>query len=166
MALTQMIATKAKALGMKIQYHNRNRLPAEKEAAAGNAEYVSFDELLATSDIISLNLPLNPTTRHIISQKEFEGMKDQVIIVNTARGALIDEDALVDALESGKVRSVGLDVYENEPRIHPALVQNDRVVLLPHMGTHTRETHKKMEIMVIENIRAAILEGRLLNPVN
>jgi len=92
-------------------------------------------------------------------------MKDGVVIINTARGALINEAALVDALERGKVRSAGLDVYEEEPKIHPGLLQNERVVLLPHMGTHTLETHKTMEIMVVNNIRAAITEGRLLNPV-
>jgi D-3-phosphoglycerate dehydrogenase len=85
---------------MKIIYHNRNRLPPKLEGAA---DYVSFDALLSTSDIISLNLSLNPTTRHIIGAPEFARMKDGVVIVNTARGALIDEKALVDALDSGKV---------------------------------------------------------------
>lgn len=151
---------------MRIQYHNRNRLPPKQEEAAGYAKYVTFDELLSTSDVISLSLPLNPTTRHIISYPEFSKMKDGIVIVNTARGALINEAALVDALEKGKVGSAGLDVYEDEPNIHPSLLQNERVLLLPHMGTHTRETHKTMEVMVIRNIRAAIAEGRLLNPVN
>lgn len=95
------MATRAKAFGMKIQYHNRSRLPAELEAGA---TYVSFDELLANSDVFSLNLALNPSTRHIIGATEFSKMKDGVVIVNTARGALIDENALVAALDSGKVR--------------------------------------------------------------
>jgi D-3-phosphoglycerate dehydrogenase len=95
------MATRAKAFGMKIQYHNRTRLPAELEAGA---TYVSFDELLANSDVFSLNLALNPSTRHIIGATEFGKMKDGVVIVNTARGALIDENALVAALDSGKVR--------------------------------------------------------------
>lgn len=86
---------------MKIYYHNRNRLPANQE---GNATYVSFDELLAKSDVLSLNLALNSSTRHIIGAPEFQKMKDGVVIVNTARGALIDEKALVSALDSGKVR--------------------------------------------------------------
>ena len=160
------MATKAKALGMQIYYHNRNRLSPDQEEASGNAKYVGFNELLANSDVISLNLPLNQTTWHIISYAEIAKMKDGVIIVNTGRGALINEAALVDALEKGKVKSVGLDVYEDEPKIHPGLLQNENVLLLPHMGTHTRETHKMMEIMVINNLRAAITEGRLLNPVN
>jgi glyoxylate reductase len=160
------MAVKATFLGMKIQYYNRNRLTPDEEKAAGNAQYVSFEELLATSDVLSLNLPLNSTTRHIISHAEFAKMKDGVVIVNTARGAVMNEAALVDALESGKVKSAGLDVFENEPNIHPALVKNKSVLLLPHMGTHTRETHKTMEGMVVDNIRSAITKGELLNPVN
>ncbi|KAJ5767288.1 uncharacterized protein N7511_004904 [Penicillium nucicola] len=145
------MAIRAKAFGMKIQYHNRSRLPAELEAGA---TYVSFDELLANADVLSLNLALNASTRHIIGATEFEKMKDGVVIVNTARGALIDEKALVAALESGKVRSAGLDVYECEPEIEPGLVSNPRVMLLPHIGTMTYETQKEMEILVLDNLRA------------
>lgn len=94
------MAIRAKAFGMKIQYHNRSRLPADLEVGA---TYVSFDELLASSDVLSLNLALNASTRHIIGATEFTKMKDGVVIVNTARGALIDEKALVAALDSGKV---------------------------------------------------------------
>lgn len=94
------MATRAKAFGMKIQYHNRSRLPADLEAGA---TYVSFDELLASSDVLSLNLALNASTRHIIGATEFGKMKDGVVIVNTARGALMDEKALVAAIDSGKV---------------------------------------------------------------
>ena len=151
---------------MEIQYYKRNQLSPEQEKSAGHAKYVPFEELLATSDILSLNLPLNPSTRRIISYAEFSKMKDGVVIINTARGAIMDEIALVDALESGKVASTGLDVYEDEPTINPGLINNGRVLLLPHMGTHTRETHTTMEIMVINNIRAAITTGELLNPVN
>lgn len=97
------MANRAKAFGMTIQYHNRNRLSPELE---NGAKYVSFDELLASSDVFSLNLALNPSTRHIIGAKELSKMKDGVVIVNTARGALIDEKALVAALESGKVGSI------------------------------------------------------------
>lgn len=96
----QEMAIRAKAFGMKIQYHNRSRLPAELEAGA---TYVSFDKLLANADVLSLNLALNASTRHIIGAPEFTKMKDGVVIVNTARGALIDEKALVAALDSGKV---------------------------------------------------------------
>lgn len=94
------MANRARAFGMEIQYHNRSRLPENLEAGA---TYVSFDELLANSDVLSLNLALNASTRHIIGEPEFAKMKDGMVIVNTARGALIDEKALVKALESGKV---------------------------------------------------------------
>jgi len=160
------MAVRAITLGMKIQYYNRNRLSPEQEKAAGDAKYVSFDQLLATSDVLSLNLPLNPKTRHIISRAEFAKMKDGVVIVNTARGAVMDEAALVEALDSGKVASAGLDVYEDEPNIHPGLIKNENVLLVPHLGTHTYETQKAMEVLVIGNIRSAITKGKLLTPVN
>lgn len=100
----QEMANRARAFGMRIQYHNRSRLPADLEAGAA---YVSFDELLANADVLSLNLALNASTRHIIGEAEFRKMKEGVVIVNTARGALIDEKALVQALESGKVSCSG-----------------------------------------------------------
>ncbi|KAH0542742.1 hypothetical protein FGG08_002881 [Glutinoglossum americanum] len=176
---------KAEAFGMRIQYHNRRKLP---DGLSGGAKYVSFDELLATSDVISLNLPLNNPvllplltssgsqihtdehysdlvhqrqTRHIISTPEFEKMKDGVVIVNTARGAVIDEDALVKALDNGKVWSCGLDVYEEEPKIHPRLVANPHVMLVPHMGTWTVETQTAMEVCNIGNVRSALETGKL-----
>ena len=131
------VAHRAKAFGMKIQYHNRHQLPASEE---NGAKYVTFDELLKTSDVLSLNLALLPSTTHIIGKEQFNTMKDGVIIVNTARGAIIDEAALVDALESGKVFSAGLDVFEEEPKIHPGLLECENAVLLPHVGTATYET--------------------------
>ncbi|KAI5304772.1 hypothetical protein KEM56_005960 [Ascosphaera pollenicola] len=156
------VAKRAKAFDMKVIYHNRHRLPAEKECGA---EYVSFDELLARADVLSLNLSLNPSTKHIISTEEFKKMKDGVVIINTARGALIDEDALVKALDAGKIRSVGLDVYENEPSVHEGLLKNEKVMLLPHLGTGTWETQKKMEDLVLDNLREALEKGRLITPI-
>jgi len=153
---------KAEAFGMKITYHNRNKL---SEEMAGGAEYVSFDELLSTSDVLSLNLPLNKHTRHTISTKEFEKMKKGVVIINTARGAVMDEEALVKALDSGQVWSCGLDVYEDEPKIHPGLVANPHVLLLPHMGTWTVETQTAMEEWNIGNVRAVLEMGKLNNIV-
>ncbi|KAF4547407.1 D-isomer specific 2-hydroxyacid dehydrogenase-like protein 3 [Elsinoe fawcettii] len=147
------VAQRARAFGMRIQYHNRSRLDKELE---GDAEYVSFEDLLATSDVISLNLALNPSTTHIIGEKEFGKMKNGVVIVNTARGPIIDEAALVEALDSGKVFSAGLDVFEEEPKIHPGLLKNERAVLLPHIGTATWESQKDMELLVLENLRSAI----------
>ena len=136
------VALRALSLGMKIQYHNRTRLSLSLESLTPSisAKYISFSELISTSDVISVNLALTKETKHIISKKEFSMMKDDVVIVNTARGPCIDEGALVEALESGKVYSAGLDVYEDEPTVHPGLLGSDKVVLLPHIGTATFET--------------------------
>ncbi|KAM0458818.1 hypothetical protein ACHAPV_005807 [Trichoderma viride] len=152
------VATKARAFGMRIRYHNRHRLSPELE---DGAEYVDLETLYKESDVLSLNLPLNPSTRHSIAAPEFALMKPGIVIVNTARGAVMDEAALVDALASGKVSSVGLDVYENEPEIHPGLLANDNVLLVPHMGTWTQETQQKMEEWAIDNVRLAVTQGKL-----
>lgn len=128
------VAKRARAFGMQVQYHNRSPLPESE------AKYVGLDELLRTSDVVSLNVSLSPSTQQIISKPQLEKMKDGVVIVNTSRGKVIDEAALVDALNSGKVFSAGLDVYEEEPKIHPGLLNNESVVLLPHVATTTFET--------------------------
>ena len=133
------LALRAAPFNFQMQYHNRNPI-VHPSSNPTNATYVSFEELLRTSDIISIHLPLSDVTRGIIGQKEFQMMKDGVIIVNTARGAILDENALVDALNQGKVFSAGLDVYENEPDVHPGLIESDKVLLLPHVGTATVET--------------------------
>ncbi|KAF0315088.1 putative 2-hydroxyacid dehydrogenase [Colletotrichum sp. SAR11_59] len=151
---------KMEMFGMKIIYHNRS-----PSVLSDGAEYASFDELLARSDVLSLNLPLNANTRNIISTGEFEKMKDGIVIVNTARGGVLDEEALVKALDSGKVLSVGLDVYQSEPDIHPGLLSNPHVCMLPHMGTSTVETKTKMEECTISNVRSGILTGRLVTLV-
>lgn len=173
---------KCDAFGMKTIYHNRKQLSSD---AVGGARYVTFDDLLAQSDVLSLNLPLNvshalfflfsPTkplilapqknTRHIIGAPELKKMKKGAVIVNTARGAVIDEAALVDALKSGQIWSAGLDVYEAEPKIHPGLIDNPHVMLLPHMGTWTVETQTSMEKWNIGNVRLAIETGKLKSPV-
>lgn len=157
------VATRARAFGMKIQYYNRSRLSPELEQGA---KYVSFEELIRTSDVLSLNCSLRKETVGIIGKKEFEMMKDGVVIVNTARGKLVDEAALVDSLESGKVFSAGLDVYEEEPKVHEGLLNNPNVVLLPHIGTATKETQKNMELLVLENIESAVKKGVLITQVS
>ena len=154
------MAAKARAFGMRIQYHNRHRLPVDEEKSL-DAAYVSFDELLSTSDVLSLNLGLNPKTRHIIGAPEFGRMKAGIVIVNTARGPIMDEAALVEALKDGKVWGAGLDVFEEEPKIHPGLLNNEKVFVLPHMGTSTFETQKKMELLVLENLRMGVEEGKM-----
>lgn len=139
------MARKARAaFGMKIIYHNRRRLD---DAQADGAEYVSFEDLLRRSDVLSLNLPLNPKTRHMLSTREFALMKPTAVVVNTARGAVIDEAALVHALDNGIIAGAGLDVFEDEPKVHPGLLANDRVMLLPHLGTYTYETLVRAELI-------------------
>ncbi|PNS18068.1 hypothetical protein CAC42_4027 [Sphaceloma murrayae] len=156
------IATRARAFGMTIIYHNRNRLSPDLE---DGAQYVSFDELLQKSDVLSLNLALNKSTTHIIGREEFKKMKDGVVVVNTARGPIIDEAALVEALESGKVFSAGLDVFEEEPKIHEGLLKNQNAVLLPHIGTATWESQKDMELLVLSNLKSAVQGKGLITQV-
>ncbi|KAK1996124.1 D-isomer specific 2-hydroxyacid dehydrogenase [Colletotrichum falcatum] len=154
------VARKAAAFGMRVRYFNRSRLDPALEAECA-AAYVDFDTLLRESDVISLNLPLNAQTRHTISHAQFAQMKPGVVVVNTARGAVMDEAALVDALASGRVASAGLDVFEDEPEVHPGLLDNPNVLLVPHMGTWTLETSLKMEEWAIGNARRAVEQGRL-----
>jgi len=156
------VRDKARVFGMDVVYHSRRRLAADLE---GGAEYVCFEELLRRSDVLSLNLPLNKHTRHIISTDEFAKMKTGVVIVNTARGAVMDEDALVKALDSGHVFSCGLDVYEDEPAVHPGLAAHPNVMLVPHMGTWTVETQTKMEEWTIKNVRTVLEKRKLFSIV-
>ncbi|KAL4951219.1 D-isomer specific 2-hydroxyacid dehydrogenase [Aspergillus filifer] len=157
------IKKRCDAFGLKTVYHNRSQLPADQ---AASAEYVTFEKLLSESDIISVNVPLTAKTKHLIGPAELARMKAGVVIVNTARGAIIDEAALADALESGHVGAVGLDVYEKEPEIHEKLLRQERAIMVPHVGTHTAETLAKMETWAMENVRRAIVGEELLSPVS
>jgi len=156
------MAHRARSFGLSIIYHNRSRL---SPALENGAKYVSFNDLLAQSDILSLNLALNPKTKHIISAPQLSSCKPGVVIINTARGGLINEADLVAALESGHVSAVGLDVFEEEPKIHPGLIKNDRAFLLPHVGTMTVETQRDMELLVLKNLELSIDEGRLVTRI-
>ncbi|CZT06702.1 probable glyoxylate/hydroxypyruvate reductase (D-isomer-specific 2-hydroxy acid dehydrogenase superfamily) [Rhynchosporium agropyri] len=159
------VAVRGRAFGMKIQYHNRTRLSSSIEQSLG-ATYVSFEDLLKNADVLSLNCSLRKETVGIIGKKEFGMMKKGVVLVNTARGKLIDEAALVQALEDGSVWSAGLDVYEEEPKINEGLLKNPNVVLLPHIGTGTVETQRNMELLVLENIESAVKKGTLITQVS
>jgi glyoxylate reductase len=130
---------------MKVQYHNRHPLP---DSQAEGATYVSFDELISTSDVISLHLGLTHSNEHMISDKEFDKMKTGVVIVNTARGALIDEQALIRALDSGKVHSAGLDVFENQPHVDPRIVNNDNIIITPYIAAGTIETMVRLHVFI------------------
>lgn len=156
------IKARCDPFGLKTVYHNRNSLSAKQ---AAGAEYVSFDKLIEESDIISVNVPLNVNTRHLISAAVIGKMKRGVVIINTARGAIIDEAAMADALESNHIGAVGLDVYEKEPEINAKLLQQQRAFMVPHVGTHTTETLAKMETWAMENVRRAIAGEPLLSPV-
>ncbi|ANB15905.1 Gor1p [Sugiyamaella lignohabitans] len=160
----QAFRDKATVFGFsKILYHNRHRLSEEEEKGA---EYVSFDDLLAQSDVLSLNLPLNANTRGIICAETLCKCKEGVTIVNVGRGALINEADLVKALESGKVYSVGLDSYEEEPVINAGLLSNENVLLLPHIGTHSVETRREMELVTLRNLKSGLETGKLINLVS
>ncbi|TXT06066.1 hypothetical protein VHUM_03539 [Vanrija humicola] len=156
------LAKRAKALGMTIQYHNRSRLPEDLEQGA---KYVGREELIATSDVLSLNLPLNEATKHSIGAAELKAMKPTSILINTARGPVVDEPALIAALTTGDIAGAGLDVYENEPIIPTELLQHPRAICLPHIGTLSYETQKEMEAFCLRNIRAGLASGKLTTVV-
>lgn len=147
----QALARRAIASGMSIQYHNRNRLDKAIEKKY-NAQYVSKETLLREADYISLNAPSTEETIHMIGNKELEMMKKTAIFINTARGNMVDEVALSNALKENKILAAGLDVFENEPKILPELLELDNVVLAPHAGTKTMEARNEMGREVIQNI--------------
>lgn len=147
----------------KILYHNRTRLSEDIEKGAIYCKTIK--ELFESCDVLSISIPLNKNTKHIINKDTLEYMKDGVIIVNTARGPVIDEVALKEALKNGKVGAFGADVWENEPNIDMELVGLPNVTSLPHMGTHTMETMKAMEEYVVKNVVEFINTGKVLSLV-
>ncbi|KAK4053224.1 hypothetical protein OIO90_003998 [Microbotryomycetes sp. JL221] len=162
------LAKRALGFDMKVIYHNRNPVDPSLLAAFpdGAISYVpTLDELLQTSDVVSLNLPLNASTRNSFGKRQFSLMKRGSVLVNTARGGVVDEPALLEALETGHLASAGLDVYPNEPEINPRLLANDKLTLLPHMGTETEESQHKMEALALSNIEKALAQGTLITPV-
>lgn len=160
----QAVARRAAPFGMRVIYHSRTRLSADDEAATG-AEWVDFDGLIARSDVLSLHAPLTPETRHAIGADALRRMRPGSYLVNTARGALVDEAALVDALRDGPLAGAGLDVYEREPAIHPGLLDLPNVTLLPHVGSATRETRTRMAMLAARNVHAVLTGNPPLTPV-
>ncbi len=148
----QAVARRANAAGMKIQYYNRHKLDASIEQLY-NAQYVTFEEILKTSDYISLHTPLDDSTYHLLDEKALSFAKKGVFIINTARGPVIDEEAMVQYLENGHIGGVGLDVFEKEPTIHEGLKGKDNVVIVPHIGTATHEARKAMFQYAMQNIQ-------------
>lgn len=159
------IAKRARGFDMDIKYWNRTRLPESEEKQLG-LEYLPFEQVLKISDFVSLNVAYNEDTFHLISAKEFELMKPTSIIINTARGAVIDEKALVSALKEHKIAGAGLDVFENEPIIEPELIAMNNVVLLPHLASATIATRTKMAMIAIDNLLAGLRDQKIPNQVN
>jgi len=151
----QAVARRAVGFGMRVLYTNRNRLPADTESAL-NAEWVEKDRLLSESDFLSIHAPMSAETRHAFAAAEFAAMKPTAVLVNTARGPLVDEAALAAALQSGQLFAAGLDVFEEEPKVHADLLKCDNVVLLPHLGSASRETRARMAEMAVRNVLARL----------
>ncbi len=157
-------ARRAKACGMSIIYFSRSEIDAKIAIELG-ASKVSLDELLATSDVVSIHCPSNESTHHLFGASQFKKMKTSAFLVNTARGPIVDEQALVDALRSREIAGAGLDVFEFEPKINEGLLDRDDVVLIPHLGSATTETRNAMAVLAADNA-VAIVNGRApLTPV-
>jgi glyoxylate reductase len=160
----QAVARRGRAFGMHVIYTNPRRVAqaVEEETAA---RFVDKETLLASSDVLSLHVPLNAATRHYLGDAEFAVMKASAFVINTARGPVIDEAALARALATGAIRGAGIDVFEREPAVEPALLAASNAVLAPHIGSATAETRTKMALMAAENV-IAVLSGRPpLHPV-
>jgi glyoxylate reductase len=164
-AIGQSLARRANAFGMDIVYSDARPASDEVEAELG-ARRLELDELLAASDVVSIHAPLMDETRHLMNAERLAQMKDTAYLVNSARGPIIDEAALVDALRSGQIAGAGLDVYENEPDVHPGLLELDNVVLLPHLGSATIETRTAMGVLAAKNAIAVLRGERPPTPVN
>ena len=152
------MARRAQGFQMRVIYSSRNRAPIEVEREL-RAEFVERDWLLREADFVTLHVPLLPETHHLISRDALEKMKRTSFLINTSRGPVVDEAALAEALENGQIAGAALDVYEREPKVHPALLGRKDVVLTPHLGSASLETRTKMAVMAAENA-ASLFEGR------
>jgi glyoxylate/hydroxypyruvate/2-ketogluconate reductase len=162
----QAIAKRAAGFDMKVLYSNRKRVAPEVEQGL-NAEHVSRDDLLARSDFVVLQVPYTPETHHLIGAAELKKMKPTAILINSTRGGVVDDAALVEALRDGVIRGAGLDVFENEPRLNPGFLQLRNVVLVPHIGSSTEATRRAMAMTAARNLVAALSGNtppNLLNP--
>ena len=154
----QAVARRAKAFGLQIHYHNRRRVQPEVEKALEATYWDSLDQMLARMDIVSINCPHTPATYHLLSARRLSLLKPTAYIVNTARGEVIDENALARMIDNSELAGAGLDVFEHEPAVNPKLLRNDKVVVLPHMGSATLEGRVDMGEKVIINIKT-FLDG-------
>jgi glyoxylate reductase len=161
----QATARRAKAFGMEIVYQSRREIDPGVAAELG-ARRVELDELLANSDIVSLHCPYGPGTHHLIGSGQLAAMKESAYLINTARGPIVDEAALAAALREGQIAGAGLDVFENEPSVHPGLLELENVVLVPHLGSATVETRTAMAMLAADNALAVLSDERPPAPIN
>ncbi|KAG8756559.1 palmitoyltransferase pfa5 [Ceratobasidium sp. 428] len=160
----QLVQKKLQGLGVgKVIYNNRHRLPPSAE---NGAIYKSINELLAESDLVTLHCPYTPETRHLLSEGQFALMKKGSYVVNTSRGPVVDEEALVRAMKSGQIAGVGLDVYENEPDVHPYLMQSERATLFPHWGSSVKRALRDVDLECLGNLEDWLETGVPTSPVN
>jgi len=159
------VAHRAKGFNMRVLYYDPQPLPPEAEEQLG-ATRVDLNRLIAESDFISVHVPLTQETLHLISTAQFNAMKRNAILVNTSRGPVVDEAALVEALNARKLAGAGLDVYEREPAVHPGLLAMPNVVLAPHIASATVRTRSEMSAMAARNMATAVRGGRPPNLVN
>jgi glyoxylate reductase len=152
------VAKRAQGFSMRTLYWTPRRKPESEERQAG-LTYVPYDQLLAESDFVSVHAPLTAETRHLVGERELNLMKPTAFLVNTSRGPIVDEKALVRALKEKRIAGAGLDVYENEPKVEPELLTMQNVVLTPHLGSAVTELRESMANVVVDNIMA-VLEGR------
>jgi len=158
------VAQRARAFGMRIAYHSRHPAPADVEAELG-AERMPLEGLLAEADVLSLHCPLTPETHHLIGAAELAAMKPSAVLVNAARGPIVDEAALAAALVDGRIAAAGLDVYEHEPQVEPRLLDLGNVVLTPHLGSATVETRAAMAELAARNAISVLSGQGPLTPV-
>jgi lactate dehydrogenase-like 2-hydroxyacid dehydrogenase len=161
----QAVARRAGGFSMRIVYHDSQRASRDVEDRLG-LEFMEKEQLLRESDFVSLHVPLVDSTRHLIGDRELALMKPSGILVNTARGPVVNEAALVRALKAGTIRAAGLDVFEREPQVDPGLMTLSNVVLAPHIASASHDTRRKMSMMAAENAVAAAAGRRPANPVN
>lgn len=159
-------ARRALAFGMEIVYAGRRRLAESDEAQLGGARHLELDELLSVADVVSLHCPLTPETRHLLDAERLARMRPGAYLVNTARGPIVDEPALVRALRDGAIAGAALDVFEHEPAVDPGLLELDQVVLTPHLGSATIETRTEMALLAARNALAVLHDEAPLTPVN
>ena len=161
----QVIAKRATGFEMQVIYHNRHRVDGAIERRL-NATYASLDELLARADFVILQVPYTPETHHLIGAAQLKKMKRNAVLVNSTRGGVVDDAALIEALRNGTIRAAGLDVFENEPRLHPGFLELKNVVLAPHIGSSTEGTRRAMAMTAAKNLVAALTGQRPPNWLN